>query len=93
MRKTTFVTFVWVRLGDADSYNRFDELPDAAEYMALFGVKHVYRTQKYGVAAKGFTGLNYISLFFGDDEAQPTRDLSGKDVRLVNECLLQEERR
>lgn len=33
--------FVWVRLGDADNYNRFDDLAETAEYMALFGVKHV----------------------------------------------------
>lgn len=85
--------FIWVRLGDADNYNRFDDLADAAEYMALVGVKHVRRCQKYGVTANGFTGLNYISLFFGDDEAQPTRDLSGKDVREVNDCLLKEEGR
>ena len=89
----TKTPFIWVRVGDADSYNRFDCLAELAEYMAMFGVRHVYRTQKYGVAAKGFTGLNYISLFFGDDEAQPTRDLSGKDVQLLNDCLLQEERR
>ena len=92
MRKTSTVPFVWVRLGDADDYNRFDDLDGAAEYMALFGVRHVERSQKYGVAAKGFTGQNYISLFFGDDEAQPTRDLSASDVQLLNECLLNEDR-
>jgi len=89
----TTMRFIWVRLGDADNYNRFDDLADAAEYMALFGVKHVHRSQKYGVDAAGFTCQNYISLFFGDDEAQPTRDLSGKDVRELNDCLRQEERR
>jgi hypothetical protein len=94
MRKTeTNMRFIWVRLGDGDGYNHFDNLAEAAEYMALFGVKHVQRNQKYGVAAKGLTGHNYISLFYGDDKAQPTRGLSGKDVRLVNDCLLQEGRR
>lgn len=76
--------FIWVRLGDADSYNRFDDVADAAEYMALFGVEHVHRCQQYGVAAKGFDGLNYISLFYGDDEAQPTGELSNKDIRSIN---------
>ena len=89
----TITPFVWVRLGDADEYNQFDDLAEAAEYMALFGVKHVYRCQKYGMAAKGFTGQNYISLFYGDDETQPTGDFSSMDVRHLNECLLQEERR
>ena len=91
MRKKT--PFIWVRLGDADNYNQFDDLAEAAEYMALFGVRHVERCQKYGVAAKGFTGQNYISLYFGDDEAQPTGDVSDADVRRLNICLLTEARR
>jgi hypothetical protein len=89
MTKTT-TPFVWVRLGDADNYNRFDDVADAAEYMAVFGVKHVYRDQKYGVVANGFTGHNYISLFYGDGEAQPTGELLDRDVRLLNKCLLKE---
>jgi hypothetical protein len=76
--------FIWVRLGDADIYNRFDDLDEAAEYMALFGVKHVHRSQMYGVTTEGFEGNNYISLFNGDGEAQPTRELSNKDIRFLN---------
>lgn len=90
MSKTT--PFIWIRLGDADTYNRFNDLADAAEYMALFAVKHVWHCHKFGVEAEGLTGQNYISLFFGDAEAEPTRDLSGKDVRFLNNCLLQEGR-
>lgn len=90
MRKTT--KFIWVRLGDADNYNRFDDVAEAAEHMSLFGIRHVHRSQKYGVEAEGLSGQNYISLFYGDDDAQPTRELSGRDVRLVNECLLKGER-
>lgn len=82
--------FIWVRLGDGDGYNRFDDLAEAAEYMAMFGVQHVHRNQKYGVAAKGFTGNNYISLFFGDVDAQPTSELSAKNVHFVNKRLLKE---
>ncbi len=84
--------FIWVRLGDGDNYNRFDDLDEAAEYMTLFGVMHVHRTQKYGVAAKGFTGLNYISLFFGDSAAQPTAELTNKDLQFLNHCLMKGER-
>ena len=50
--------FIWVRLGDADTYNRFDDLADAAEYMALFAVKHIWRCQRFGVEAKRLTGQN-----------------------------------
>jgi hypothetical protein len=83
---TTQITtpLVWVRLGDTDNYNRFDDLAEAAEYMALFGVKHVYRCRKYGVEANGLTGLNYISLFFGDAQAQPTADLTSGEIKAIN---------
>jgi hypothetical protein len=93
MRTTTITRFIWVRLGDADTYNRFDNLAEAAEYMSLFGVRHVHPCQKYGVESEGLTGQNYISLFFGDDKAQPTRELSGRDVRELKQCLLKEEGR
>ncbi len=46
MRHTKTITpFIWVRLGDADNYNRFDDVAEAAEDMAFFGVKHVYRSE------------------------------------------------
>ena len=76
--------YVWVRLGDADNYNPFDDLTDAAEYMAQFGVRHVERGLRYGVEANGFTGQNYISLFYGDRDAQPTRELPNKDIQFIN---------
>ena len=79
--------FVWVRLGDADNYNQFDDLHDAAEYVAELGVKRVERNQTYGVVADGFTGRNYISLFYGDDEAQPTKDVSDQDIQDFNREL------
>ena len=87
--------FIWVRLGDTDNYHRFDDLTEAVEYMALFGVMHVHRTGKYGVATNEFTGHNYISLFYGDGKAQPTSDLSNRDIHFINSelpCLMSVER-
>jgi hypothetical protein len=86
-KRKPIMPFIWVRLGDTDDYNRFDDVAEAAEYMALFGVKQVHRSQKYGVDAKGFTGNNYISLFFGDGEAQPTGELSNRDIHILNSEL------
>lgn len=40
--------------------------------------------------SQGLTGQNYISLFFGDGDAQPTSELSAKNVHFVNERLLKE---
>jgi hypothetical protein len=47
---------IWVRLGDGDNYNRFDDLAEAAQYMVSFGVNHVERSGEYGVEANGLTG-------------------------------------
>ena len=33
---------------------------------------------------KGLTGLNYISLFFGDAQAQPTADLTRSEITTIN---------
>lgn len=91
--------FVWVRLGDGDNYNRFDDLPEAAEYMALFGVQHVHRCRRYGVEAKGLTGQNYVSLFYGDAQVQPTADLTSREISAINRelrknaCLMGGDRR
>ncbi len=52
--------------------------------MAQFGVGHVQRSCKYGVEAKGLTGNNYISLFYGDGQAQPTNDVSNGDIECLN---------
>lgn len=89
MNKTEAITvLVWVRLGDGDTYNRFDDLAEAAEYMALFGVEHIWRCRRYGVEAKGLTGQNYISLFHGDAQAQPTADLTNREIKTINGELL-----
>jgi hypothetical protein len=80
--------YIWVRLGDADNYNRFDDLTEAADYMTEFGVHQVQRSRKYGVEADGLTGHNDISLFYGDEEAQPTKELSNIDIRLLNSELM-----
>ena len=34
----------------------------------------------YGVSVEPFTGFNYISLFWGDDDAQPVKRLTQADI-------------
>ena len=34
----------------------------------------------YGVSVEPFTGYNYISLFWGDDDAQPMKKLTQADI-------------
>lgn len=88
--------FVWVRAGDGDDYHRFDDVNGAADYMAGLDVRFVGRHCKFGVQAEGFTGHNYISLFYGDADAQPLdhkADLSDGDLRFLNDRLYSSTRR
>lgn len=83
---------LWIRLGDAADYVCFDDLKEVAKYMAsqsVFGP--IWRHCNYGVACQGYEGQNYISLYWGNIEACPTRSLSTLERQSLN-CLLEKER-
>lgn len=80
---------LWIRCGDADDYNGFEiDFAAAAEYLDMLGVTvPLVRCNKYGVSAPGFTGWNYISLFWGDNDAQPVRELTDAELAELNAHL------
>lgn len=80
---------LWIRCGDADNYNEFGiDLDAAAEYLDMLGVTApVVRCNKYGVSADGFTGWNYVSLFWGDNDAQPEREVTDAELTELNDRL------
>lgn len=63
--------YLWVRLGDYGEYDVCDNLHDAAKQCATVGIIDVERWRKSGFEAIGFSGHNYVSLFWGDDPDQP----------------------
>jgi len=72
---------VWMRMGDNDDYNSFDSPYDAGIQLGSIlncnGQVTESPTLKYrslGVEAEGFCGDNYISLFWGNDDAQPVNE-------------------
>jgi hypothetical protein len=81
---------LWIRCGDADNYNDFGiDFAAAAEYLDMLGVTGpLARCNKYGVSAAGFTGWNYISLFWGDADAQPDRELTDSELAELNRRLI-----
>lgn len=83
---------LWIRGGDADDYHEFGfDFDAAAEYLQLIGVSgRLCRCGRYGVSARGFTGHNYISLYWGDDDAQPERGLTDKEVAKLSTYLRRE---
>jgi len=77
--------YVWIRLGDVAEYEKFDSPYDAGlkvkSVLAPFIPEaFYYRAAGVSVPPK-FVGLNYISLFWGDEDAQWIRDLTEEEKR------------
>lgn len=81
-------TKLWVRAGDADNYNAFDGFQEVADYLAEMGATFPLEWfNEYGVTSPEYRGQNYISLFWGDDDAQPIRPLTVAEHNEVNRLL------
>ena len=88
MEPTVPIMKLWVRAGDCDNYNDFDDLQEVAEYLSEMGATSpLNRCNEYGVTSPEFRGKNYISLFWGDDDAQPTRSMTADEHNEVNRLL------
>jgi hypothetical protein len=82
---------LWVRLGDQGDYEAY-ELPDSdglehvAALFAELGVGPLRRIDKYSVTDdRDYAGLNYISVFIGDADAQPLRGLTRREFEELRE--------
>jgi len=82
------ITTLWVRAGDGDNYNAFAGLQEVAEYLAEMGATGLLEwCNEYGVTSAEYRGHNYISLFWGDDNARPIRSLTNEEHNRVNLSL------
>ena len=80
---------LWMRIGDRGKYEKFTSLQSAARKLAPLALRHypaplsIHWHKEYGLEiSPSFTGRNYISLFWGDQNAQPTRTLNGRERML-----------
>ena len=81
-------TKLWVRAGDGDNYNAFDGFQEVADYLSEMGATvPLERCNEYGVTSPEFRGQNYISLFWGDDDAQPIRSLTIDEQNEISRLL------
>jgi hypothetical protein len=79
---------LWVRAGDGDNYNDFDGLQEVADYLAEMGATGPLEwANDLGVSSPEFRGKNYISVYWGDDDAQPIRPLTPDEHKEVNRLL------
>ena len=83
--------YVWERLGDVAEYEKFDTPHDAGlvvgERIGIGKPEPLsFHYRATGVAIPpAFVGDNYISLFWGDENAQWTRDLTNVENRRFEE--------
>ena len=91
MREIKKITqsYIWVRAGDYDDYNKFDNIIDAAEYLKFYKIKKIEKIGKnqLGFQAENFTGLNYISFYYGDHKADPENEITEQEFEQVNLIL------
>lgn len=81
---------LWVRLGDQGDYEEFEDLQDLVEYLRNYS--DVAKVQSWvdgglGFTADGYTGHNYISLFWGDNDAQLIRELNPQEKKKIEKLL------
>jgi hypothetical protein len=84
---------LWVRVGDAGEYESFDSLGDALAHLNDLSVGQVDHWidggPGVGFATPNYHGHDFISLFWGDDDANLTAHLDA-DERSDVEAGLEE---
>ncbi len=69
---------LWVRVGDAGEYERCDDLDDAIAYLNELRVGKITGWVQSGFETENFYGHDYVSIFYGDDDANHLTDI-GED--------------
>lgn len=82
---------LWIRVGDCGEYESFSDLDDALDYLNEL---HVGRVEHWvdggvgiGFATPNYWGGDFISMYWGDEEANCSRALTPEE-RDVVECGL-----
>ncbi len=79
---------LWMRLGDNGEYNEFgSDLDAVADVLIEAGVGPEIFQRHGGIHADGYSGCNYISLYWGDDDAEHERDLTDGEFDRISGAL------
>ena len=98
-RKSSTVQYVWMRQGDVAEYEKFGSPRDAGKEVGeqltlqtekLRPLSFRYRSAGVATIEPYFVGNNYVSLFWGGDDAQWIRDLTD-DEKMEFESGVKEE--
>lgn len=78
---------LWLRIGDQADYEEFDGIDDVITILKELEVDEDFGYEPGKLSCDGFSGWNYISIFFGDADAQPVRWLKVSEVNKIREGL------
>jgi hypothetical protein len=87
---------LWLRVGDAGEYESFgDSLEDVCDYLNDLGAGEVTGWVNGGVGigfeTQNFYGYDFVSLFWGDADAEPIRELDEEERAAVEDRLEESE--
>ena len=80
VKEMTKDAYVWLRIGDQGDYEKFDSPEEAAQELGQYTSDREIKFTSLGVCVGPFQGDNYVSLFWGDDDAQPVGDAELSDL-------------
>lgn len=81
---------IFVRLGDAGSYEQVEDLHELISLLQENAVSGPLEyCNQFGVQAPGYVGNDYISLYYGDGVELPIRGLHQNELDEINRKLKQ----
>ena len=79
---------LWIRLGDGGEYESFgDDFDALADAITESGITEIRNWIVGGFQTDAFDGYNYVSLYWGDDDANLLRQLANTERKQVEEIL------
>jgi len=84
--------YIWIRLGENGTYEWFEkDFSALAKYLVDMGITQISRwftrDGGHGFVTPEFNGRDYVSCYWGDNDAQFEEDLSDKYKMLVENAV------
>lgn len=79
--------YVWVRIGDSSEYEKYDSVEEALDALQSIPVHSPLMWRVAGFETLELSGEDYVSIYWGDEEASPTRELDKREKKLLDEAL------
>lgn len=79
--------YVWLRIGDSSEYEKYDSVEEALDALQSIPVHSPLMWRGSGFETLELSGEDYVSIYWGDDEANRVRDLDKNEKKLLEESL------